>query len=145
MRFGCTRNRWGDTWGSETPGTPGTPPSAVPTAPAALALGLTDSMGNGRGSASPLQPGGMAAAAAAADADAGGMGGLADGSDLDPAAQNARLRSKQDASPNTCVYVGFLGSWVTEQDLADFFAQYGTLVSVRVSAMHDGHGVCTVD
>lgn len=54
--------------------------------------------------------------------------------ELDAAAQNARLRSKQDAQPNTCVYVGFLGWWVTEKDLIEYFAPYGDLVSVRVSA-----------
>jgi hypothetical protein len=55
------------------------------------------------------------------------------GNDLDAGAQNARLRSKADACPNTCVYVGFLGWWVTEKDLHDFFSPYGELVSVRVS------------
>lgn len=53
--------------------------------------------------------------------------------ELDAAAQNARLRSKQDAQPNTCVYVGFLGWWVTEKDLQDYFSPYGQLASVRVS------------
>jgi hypothetical protein len=72
-----------------------------------------------------------AAAAAAADV-AGGDPDL--GNELDAAAQNARLRSKADACPNTCVYVGFLGWWVTEKDLQDFFCPYGELVSVRVSA-----------
>jgi hypothetical protein len=52
--------------------------------------------------------------------------------DLDAAAQNARLRSKQDACPNTCVYVGFLGWWVTEKDLIEYFSPYGELVSVRL-------------
>jgi hypothetical protein len=61
------------------------------------------------------------------------------GNDLDAAAQNARLRSKADACPNTCVYVGFLGWWVTEKDLQDFFSPYGELVSVRVS---QSVGVC---
>lgn len=52
--------------------------------------------------------------------------------ELDAAAQNARLRSKQDAQPNTCVYVGFLGWWVTEKDLHDYFSPYGQLASVRL-------------
>jgi hypothetical protein len=52
--------------------------------------------------------------------------------DLDAAAQNARLRSKQDACPNTCVYVGFLGWWVSEKDLIEYFSPYGELVSVRL-------------
>jgi hypothetical protein len=64
------------------------------------------------------------------------------GNDLDAAAQNARLRSKADACPNTCVYVGFLGWWVTEKDLHDFFSPYGELVSVRVSRRGDMRLVC---
>ena len=63
--------------------------------------------------------------------------------ELDAAAQNARLRSKQDAQPNTCVYVGFLGWWVTEKDLQDYFSPYGQLASVRVSEGGWGYGrVC---
>jgi len=53
--------------------------------------------------------------------------------ELDAAAQNLRLRSKRDATPNTCVYVGFLGWWVTEKELEACFAPHGKLVSVRVS------------
>lgn len=62
-----------------------------------------------------------------------GPDGDANAQDLDAGAQNARLRSKQDALPNTCVYVGFLGWWVTEKDLMEYFSPYGHLVSVRVS------------
>ncbi|WIA21268.1 hypothetical protein OEZ85_000502 [Tetradesmus obliquus] len=42
------------------------------------------------------------------------------------------MMSKADACPSTCVYVGFLGWWVTEKDLHDFFSPYGELVSVRL-------------
>jgi RNA recognition motif-containing protein len=55
--------------------------------------------------------------------------------ELDAAAQNLRLRSKRDATPNTCVYVGFLGWWVTEKELEACFAPHGALVSVRVSGV----------
>lgn len=78
-------------------------------------------------------------AAAARDAVCGrdaadaGDGESVLGQELDAAAQNARLRSKQDACPNTCVYVGFLGWWVNERDLVEYFCPYGELVSVRVS------------
>ncbi|GBF96669.1 hypothetical protein Rsub_09302 [Raphidocelis subcapitata] len=68
------------------------------------------------------QRGGRASSAAGEDRDA----------ELDAAAQNARLRSKRDATPNTCVYVGFLGWWVTEKELEACFAPHGKLVSVRL-------------
>jgi hypothetical protein len=70
-------------------------------------------------------------ASALAASDMAGEDG-AGAQDLDAAAQNARLRSKQDACPNTCVYVGFLGWWVSEKDLIEYFSPYGELVSVRL-------------
>lgn len=81
---------------------------------------------------------GAAAAAAAAALAQAGMGAYGDSgsshqAEFDAAAQNSRLRSKSDAQPNTCVYVGFLGWWVTEHDLVEYFAPYGELQSVRVS------------
>lgn len=85
---------------------------------------------------------GAAAAAAAACAAARGRASSAAGDDrdaeLDAAAQNLRLRSKRDATPNTCVYVGFLGWWVSEKELEACFAPHGKLVSVRVSGRGKG-------
>lgn len=82
------------------------------------------------------QPSGCSLTRSASALAASEMGGCnEDGTgaqDLDAAAQNARLRSKQDACPNTCVYVGFLGWWVTEKDLVEYFSPYGELVSVRL-------------
>jgi hypothetical protein len=73
-------------------------------------------------------------ASALAASELGGCGeeGLGGQQDLDAAAQNSRLRSKEDACPNTCVYVGFLGWWVSEKDLVEYFSPYGELVSVRL-------------
>jgi hypothetical protein len=123
-----------------------------------LLRAITGSSGGGAGSygGASLAASGNNAGALAAAAAAGGLGlrqpsgcsltrsasalaaselGNEDGmgaQDLDAAAQNARLRSKQDACPNTCVYVGFLGWWVTEKDLIEYFSPYGELVSVRL-------------
>jgi hypothetical protein len=84
--------------------------------------------------AAPRSPSPFAAPdAGAGEPDARGGGGPAD-AEADPAAQNARLRSKRGAAPNCCLYVGFLGWWVAAAELEAAFAQYGRLVSVRVSA-----------
>lgn len=50
----------------------------------------------------------------------------------DATAQNARLRAKPDVEPGPCLYVGFLGWWVTEKDLEDYFGPYGELKSIKV-------------
>jgi hypothetical protein len=103
-----------------------------------LSTSLTAAAAAGLGRDSSVVRDASSAAAAAGEL---GDGDGVPGSDLDAAAQNARLRSKQDACPNTCVYVGFLGWWVTERDLVEYFQSYGELVSVRVSVRGWGEGV----
>ncbi|KAI8474762.1 MAG: hypothetical protein J3K34DRAFT_517852 [Monoraphidium minutum] len=76
--------------------------------------------------------GAVAAAAAARGGRASSAAGEERDAELDAAAQNARLRSKRDATPNTCVYVGFLGWWVGEKELEACFSPHGKLVSVRL-------------
>lgn len=150
--------RWDDSWGpeldhsssndTELPDPEDTAPeqdaaaagtSSVVFAASSSAPGSSSCLRSPSGSAPVLQhaassgcSSASAAAAAAAVAD-GADGDAGAGGELDAAAQNARLRSKQDACPNTCVYVGFLGWWVTERDLVEYFSPYGELVSVRVS------------
>ena len=53
----------------------------------------------------------------------------------DPAAQNARLRAKPSEQPSPCLYVGFLGWWVSEVLLREYFEDYGVVRSVKVTAL----------
>jgi hypothetical protein len=150
------QHRWSEAWGgldagdtmmpADQSGNPlaaalkrfGSAPSAALAAAAAAAATRSISLPGADGVAGaaaglygmPAVPAraGRASSAAGEDRD----------TELDAAAQNLRLRSKRDATPNTCVYVGFLGWWVTEKELEACFAPHGKLVSVRVSAAGRG-------